>query len=366
MRKIKVGITHGDINGVGYEVILKTFENPDMFELCTPVLYGSPKMATFHMKALELTTNFTVRDSAEKAEDNVLNIVNCFGEEEIKIELGKATPEAGNAALVALEQAIDDYRKGLIDVLVTAPINKNTIQSEKFHFPGHTEYIEQKVGEGNKALMILMNGTVKVALATTHLPISKVSPAITKELIAEKLTILDRSLKRDFLIDNPRIAVLSLNPHCGDGGLIGSEEQEIIAPVINELFSKGIHCFGPYASDGFFGSGNYNQFNAILAMYHDQGLAPFKLLAMNDGVNYTAGLPIVRTSPDHGTAYDIAGKGQADEESFRHAIFAALDIVRNRATYDAAHAHPLRKQYYDKRDDSDKLKLDQVTDDDAL
>ncbi len=366
MRKIKVGITHGDINGVGYEVILKTFENPDIFELCTPVLYGSPKMATFHKKALELTTNFTVRDSADKAEDNVLNIVNCFGEEEIKIEFGKPTPEAGNAALVALEHAIDDYHKGLIDVLVTAPINKNTIQSEKFHFPGHTEYIEQKAGEGNKALMILMNGTMKVALATTHLPISKVAPTITKELIAEKLTILDRSLKRDFLIDNPRIAVLSLNPHCGDGGLIGSEEQEIIAPVINELFSKGIHCFGPYASDGFFGSGNYNQFNAILAMYHDQGLAPFKLLAMNDGVNYTAGLPIVRTSPDHGTAYDIAGKGQADEESFRHAIFAALDIVRNRATYDAAHAHPLRKQYYDKRDDSDKLKLDQVTDDDTL
>ncbi len=366
MRKIKVGITHGDINGVGYEVILKTFESPDMLELCTPIVYGSPKMATFHKKTIDLTTNFVVKDDAGKAEDNILNIINCFGEEEIKIEFGKPTAEAGNAALVALERALADYREGLIDVLVTAPINKNTIQSDKFHFPGHTEYVEEKAGDGNKALMILMNGAMKVALVTTHLPISKVAPAITKELIEEKLTILNHSLKRDFLIDNPRIAVLSLNPHCGDGGLIGSEEQEIITPAINEMFNKGIRCFGPYAADGFFGSGNYVQFNAVLAMYHDQGLAPFKLLAMNDGVNYTAGLPIVRTSPDHGTAYDIAGKGQADEESFRHAVYTALDIVRNRATYDSAHSHPLRKQYYDKRDDSDRLKLDQVTDEDTL
>lgn len=366
MRKIKVGITHGDINGIGYEVILKTFSDPGMFELCTPIVYGSPKIATFHRKSFDGTTTFAVKKCASEAEDGILNIVNCFGEEEIKIEFGKATQDSGNAAFVALEKALDEYHKGLFDVLVTAPINKNTIQRDGFHFPGHTEYIESKVGEGNKALMILMNDNVKVALATTHVPIRKVADSITKDLIIEKLEILDASLKRDFLIDNPRIAVLSLNPHCGDGGLIGTEEQDIISPAINEMFAKGIHCFGPYPADGFFGSGNYSKFNAILAMYHDQGLAPFKLLAMNDGVNFTAGLPIVRTSPDHGTAYDIAGQGKANEESFRHAVYVALDIVRNRKIYDEAYAHPLKKQYFERHDDSDKLKLDQVTDEETL
>ena len=364
MRKIKVGITHGDINGVGYEVILKTFENPDMLELCTPIVYGSPRIATYHRKSFESSTNFIVKNNARDAEENVLNIVNCFGEEEIKIDFGKSTPEAGKAALVSLERALEDYRKGDIDVLVTAPINKNTIQSDCFHFPGHTEYIEEKVGEGHKALMILMNDSLRVALATTHIPISKVAESITKNVLEEKLRILNQTLKRDFLIDNPRIAVLALNPHCGDGGLIGTEERDIIAPTIETLFSEGIKCFGPYAADGFFGSGNYTHFDAILAMYHDQGLAPFKALAMEDGVNYTAGLPIVRTSPDHGTAYDIAGQGVAKEDSFRTAIYTAIDIVRNRRTYDEAYAHPLKKQYYEKKDDSDKLQLDQVTSDD--
>lgn len=366
MRKIKVGITQGDINGVGYEVILKTFENSEMFDLCTPIVYGSPKIATFHRKAFDNTTNYVVKDSAHHSEEGVLNIVNCFGEEEVKIDFGMSTSEAGNAAFVALECALDEYNKGLFDVLVTAPINKNNIQRDGFHFPGHTEYIQDKMGDGSRALMILMNDSIKVAIATTHLPISKVASAITKELVEEKLTILDCSLKRDFLIDNPRIAVLSLNPHCGDGGVIGNEEIEIIAPTIEEMFKKGIRCFGPYAADGFFGSGNYSHFDAILAMYHDQGLAPFKVLAMDNGVNFTAGLPIVRTSPDHGTAYDIAGKGIANEESFRSAIYTAIDIARNRVRYDEAHANPLQKQYYDKRDDSDKLKLDQVTDEDTL
>ena len=364
MRKIKVGITHGDINGVGYEVILKTFENPEMLELCTPIVYGSPKTATYHRKSFECATNFIVKNSARDADENSLNIVNCFGEEEIKIDFGKSTSEAGRAALVSIEHALEDYRKGDIDVLVTAPINKNNIQSDNFHFPGHTEYIEEKVGDGQKALMILMNDTLRVALATTHLPISMVAESITKNLIEEKLRILNRTLKRDFLIDNPRIAVLSLNPHCGDGGLIGTEERDIITPTVEQLFTEGIKCFGPYAADGFFGSGNYTHFDAILAMYHDQGLAPFKALAMDDGVNYTAGLPIVRTSPDHGTAYDIAGQGVANEASFRKAIYTAIDVVRNRHTYDVAHAHPLKKQYYEKKDDSDKLKLDQDTSDD--
>ena len=366
MKKIKVGITHGDINGVGYEVILKTFENPEMFELCTPLVYGSPKIATYHRKSFDSPTNFYVKDSAAKAEEGALTIINCFGEEEVKIEFGKATAEGGKAALVALERAVADLKDGLIDVLVTAPINKHNIQNDTFHFPGHTEYIEEKAGNGHKALMMLVNGPLRVALLTTHIPLSKVAEAVTKENLTEKITTLDLTLRRDFMIDNPRIAVLSLNPHCGDHGVIGTEEEEIITPTINELFKQGIRCMGPYAADGFFGSGNYTHYDAILAMYHDQGLAPFKTLAMDSGVNYTAGLPVVRTSPDHGVAYDIAGKGEANETSFRQAIYTAIDIVRNRMKYDEAHKHPLQKQYYEKRDDSDKLKLDQVTEEDTL
>lgn len=364
MRKIKVGITHGDINGVGYEVILKTFQNEQMFELCTPVLYGSPKVATYHGKAMDIQTNFVVKESGADAEDNALNIVNCFGDEELKVDLGRPTADAGNAAYIALEKSLEELGKGDIDVLVTAPINKNTIQCEGFKFPGHTEYIEQKMGDGDKSLMILANDRLRVALVTTHVPVSKISESITKELICEKLEILDLSLKKDYGIDNPRIAVLSLNPHCGDDGLLGSEEKDVILPAIEEMTSKGVKCFGPYAADGFFGSGSFKLFDAVLAMYHDQGLAPFKALAMEDGVNYTAGLPVVRTSPAHGTAYDIAGKGVADESSFRQAVYSALDIVRNRLRYESSHAHPLKKQYYEKRDDSDKLKLDQVNEDD--
>lgn len=366
MKKIKVGITHGDVNGVGYEVILKTFEPEEMVNLCTPILYSSPKVAAYHKRLNESQTNFAVRNSADNAEEGILNIVNCFGDEEIKIEMAKSTEDAGKAAFVSLERALNDYSEHKFDVLVTAPINKNNIQREGFRFPGHTEYIEEKVGEGSKALMILMKGGLRVALATTHLPISEVPSAITRDLLIEKLTILNDSLHRDFMIDNPRIAVLSLNPHCGDGGLLGKEEQEVIEPVVKEMFEKGIRCFGPYPADGFFGSGNYSHFDAILAMYHDQGLAPFKALAMDDAVNYTAGLPIIRTSPAHGTAYDIAGKGVASEGSFRQAVYTAMDIFRNRHHYDEARTHPLQRQYYEKRDDSDKLKLDQITEDDTL
>lgn len=366
MQKIKVGIPHGDINGVGYEVILKAFSNEDMLSICTPVIFGSPKAATYHRKAIESQTNFTLVSSAKDVRDGVLNMVNCFGEAELKIEYGKPTEEAGRAAFTALEASLKALADGHIDVLVTAPINKNTIQREGFHFPGHTEYIEQRLGNGKKALMILMNEQMRVALVTTHLPVSRIAQNITKAVIEEKLQILHDTLKRDFAIDNPRIAVLSLNPHCGDGGLLGTEEQNIIAPAIEESFKQGIRCFGPYAADGFFGSGNYARFDAVLAMYHDQGLAPFKALAGGDGVNYTAGLPVVRTSPAHGTAYDIAGKNEADENSFRQAIYTALDVFRNRREFDKAHAHPLRKQYYEKRDDSDKLKLDQVTEEDTI
>ena len=361
-RKIRVGITHGDINGVGYEVILKAFSDSTMFDLCTPIVYGSPKVAAYHRKAVELQTSFSIINTAEEAQEGKLSILACT-EDELKVELSKPSAEAGKAALDALERALADYKEGLIDVLVTAPINKHSIQSDEFHFPGHTEYIEERVGEGEKALMILMKDDFRVALVTGHLPVKDIAAALTKELIMEKMEIFNRSLKQDFNIGCPRIAVFSLNPHAGDNGLLGTEETEVIIPAMKEMQAKGVQCFGPYPADGFMGSGNFTHFDGILAMYHDQGLAPFKALAMDEGVNYTAGLPIVRTSPAHGTAYDIAGQGVATEDSFRQAIYTAIDVYRNRVIEKQIHARPLRKQYYEKRDDSDKLKLDQIEED---
>lgn len=355
--KIRIGITHGDINGVGYEVILKTFSDPLMLDLCTPVIYGSPKVAAYHRKAMDLATNFSIITSATEAAHGRLSVLNCT-DDEVKVEFSKADPGAGKAALDALERAVEDYKAGLIDALVTAPINKHTIHSEQFDFPGHTEYIEQRLGNGDKALMILMKGDFRVALVTGHIPVSQIAPTLTKDLIKEKLAIFNRSLKRDFGISAPRIAVFSLNPHAGDGGLLGTEEEEIIIPALKEMAAQGVLCYGPYPADGFMGSGNFTRFDGILAMYHDQGLAPFKALAMDEGVNFTAGLPVVRTSPAHGTAYDIAGKGMASEDSFRQAVYVAIDVFRNRQRDKEAHANPLRKQYYEKRDDSDKLKLD--------
>lgn len=357
--KIRVGITHGDINGVGYEVILKTFSDPTMLELCTPIIYGSPKVAAYHRKAMDIQTSFSIVNSKTDIQDGRVNILNCT-EDELKVELTKPTAEAGKAALSALEKALQDYQEGVFDVLVTAPINKHTIQSDTFHFPGHTEYIEERAGNGEKALMILLKDDFRVALVTGHIPVSEISKTLTKDLIMEKMAIFHRSLKQDFGIDSPRIAVLSLNPHAGDDGLIGMEEQTIIIPAMQEMIAKGVQCFGPYPADGFMGSGNYTHFDGILAMYHDQGLAPFKALAMDEGVNFTAGLPIVRTSPAHGTAYDIAGQGIASEDSFRQAIYVAMDVFRNRQMEKEISARPLKKQYYEKRDDSDKLKLDTV------
>ena len=355
-KMIRVAITHGDTNGIGYEVILKTFATPTILELCTPIVYGSPKLAAYHRKALNLETSFNIIERAEDACDGKLNILACF-DDEVKVELGQPSEEAGKAALMALDRAMTDYRSGLYDVLVTAPINKATIQGEGFHFPGHTEYIETCVGEGNKALMILMNEDLRVALVTTHLPIRNVAEAITQEAIVEKASIFNLSLKRDVRISSPRIAVLSLNPHAGDNGLLGNEEKDIIIPAIEELEKKGIQAFGPFPADGFFGTAAYSHFDGVLAMYHDQGLAPFKTIALDNGVNFTAGLPIVRTSPDHGTAYDIAGQGKADENSFRQAIYTAIDVFRNRQFYDEPMQNPLPKLYHEKRDDSEKVRF---------
>lgn len=350
METIRIGITPGDINGVGYEVILKTFSDPTMLELCTPIIYGNPKTMAYHRKACELTTNYTIIQRAEEAKANALNLL-VVTENENKIEFGQSSPEAGQEALLSLEAAVEDWRKDMIDVIVTAPINKHSIQSEQFHFPGHTEYIQERLGEGNEALMILMNSELRVALVTTHLPISEVAGGVTGDAILKKLRILNQTLQRDFLITHPRIAVLALNPHAGDDGLLGSEEKDIIIPTMKLAEEEKIQVYGPFPADGFFGNRTYEHYDAVLAMYHDQGLAPFKVLAMEDGINYTAGLPVVRTSPDHGTAYDIAGKGVADENSFRQALYTAIDIYRNRLQYDEARENPLQKLYVDRRED---------------
>ena len=357
-RKIRVGITQGDINGIGYEIIFKAFSNPEMFDICTPVVYGSPKLAAYHRKALNMDISYNAVESVDEICDGKLNIINC-NSDEVLIELGTATKDGGTAAYQALERAVKDYQEGVFDVLVTCPINKNSIQNEEFNFPGHTEYLQERLGNGDKSLMILCSGSLRFAIATSHLALRDVPEAITPELLEEKLMIFNRSLKEDFNIDAPKIAVFSLNPHAGDNGLLGKEEIEIIKPTIEKMSREGILCYGPFGADGFMGSGKYSSFDGILAMYHDQGLTPMKLLAMSDGVNFTAGLEAVRTSPAHGVAYDIAGQGCADENSFHQAIYAAIDIFRNRSRYNQARRHPLRKLYFEKRDDSIRLNLQQ-------
>lgn len=356
-KKIKVGITHGDFNGIGYEVIIKAFSNPQIIELCTPIIYGSPKVMGYHRKTLDLPSfNYSIINSASEAADNRINIINCI-DEEAKVELGKPSQAAGEAAYNALEKATDEYRKGLFDVLLTAPINKESIQSDKFKFPGHTEYLEERLGDGKKAMMILIKEKLRVALVTGHIPISEVASKINKEDLVAKIKAFSQTLSRDFGYQRPRIAVLSLNPHAGDGGVIGREEIESIIPALKETQEQGLLTFGPFAADGFFGAGQFAKFDGILSMFHDQGLVAFKTLAMEEGVNYTAGLPVIRTSPAHGTAYDIAGKNEASEESFLQALYMAIDVYRSRKSYDEARSNPLRKQYFEKGNDNEKLDL---------
>lgn len=340
--KIIIGITHGDINGIGYEVILKSFEDPRILDMFVPVVYGSSKIAAYHRKNLDLPTlNLNVINSIKETNSKRVNIINCV-DENTKVDIGKSTAEGGKAALESLEKATEDLKNGLIQVMVTAPINKKNIQSEKFHFPGHTEYLEERFGDNtHSSLMMLVNDTVRVAVVTGHIPVDKIAESISEELIIKKIQLLNKSLKEDFAIVRPRIAVLGLNPHAGDDGVIGTEEKDVISPAIKKAYDEGILCFGPYPADGFFGAGSFKKFDAVLAMYHDQGLIPFKLLAMENGVNYTAGLPVIRTSPAHGTAYDLAGQNKASEVSFLNAMYLACDVYRNRIAYKEMTANPL-------------------------
>ncbi len=339
--KLKIGISIVDVNGIGLEVIIKTLSNASILNYCIPIVYGHTKVSSFHRKANSLSDfSFNVITQASQAQAKRANMINCW-EEDVRIELGKITETGGKYALLSLERATADLVNGEIDALVTAPINKHNIQSETFTFPGHTEYLQEKSGSKD-VLMFLISEDLRVGVVTGHIPVKDVPQNITKAKIANKLRLINESLKKDFWIEKPKIAVLGLNPHASDNGLLGTEEAEIIQPAIQEAFDKGIMCFGPYPADGFFGNGSYKKFDAVLAMYHDQGLIPFKTLAFHNGVNYTAGLNFVRTSPDHGTGYDIAGKNLADSHSFTEALFSAIHIVKNRREQEAMLANQLR------------------------
>lgn len=339
MKKIKIGITVGDINGIGLEVILKTLMDKRMPELCTAFIYGSSKIVSYHKNIVGIEFQFNPTKSSERFSEDKINVVNCWNES-VNITLGRPTDLSGKYAFKSLENATTDLKAGLIDAVVTAPINKEAMKLADFPFPGHTEYLAEKFGKA-KELMIMLNDDLRVAVVTGHIPISKVAKALNKKLVLEKINILYETLQIDFGIERPTIAVLGLNPHASDNGVMGHEEDKFIRPAIVESKKSGRPVMGPYPADGFFGAGMYKKFDAVLAMYHDQGLIPFKTLSFNGGVNYTAGLSVIRTSPDHGTAYDIVGKNMANPNSFRKSIFTAIDIVRNRNTYKEAHANSL-------------------------
>lgn len=328
--KIKVGISIGDLNGIGPEIILKTFEDNRVLDFCTPILFGSTKTISYHKKTLNVKTPLNGIEHIEKALNNKLNLVNIW-RENVLIELGKSTETSGKYAFKSLESATNALKKGDIDVLVTAPINKHNIQSDKFNFKGHTEYLESNLVGDN--LMILLTKDIRIGLITGHIPIKEVAETITPDLISKKVEIMHQTLIQDFNIAKPKIAILGLNPHCGDKGVIGTEDDEVVRPTIEKIQNSGKLVYGPFAADSFFGSESYKDFDGVLAMYHDQGLGPFKTLSFGKGVNFTAGLNFIRTSPDHGTAYEIAGKNCANPSSFREAVFTAIDIYNKREQY---------------------------------
>jgi len=338
--KIKIGITVGDVNGVGFEVVIKSLLDSRVLEFFTPIVYGNTKVASFHRKANGINDfSFNVINSPEQAHSKRPNMINAW-QEDVKITLGEENELGGKYALLSLERAVEDLNAGKIDALVTAPINKHNIQQEGFDFPGHTEYLQAKTN-ADDVLMFMVCDALRVGVVTGHVPVKDVAHLINEEAILKKLRLMQDSLKKDFWIQKPKIAVLGLNPHAGDNGIIGAEDEAVIRPALEKANAEGIFCFGPYPADGFFARKSYEKFDAVLAMYHDQGLIPFKQIAEGNGVNFSAGLPIVRTSPDHGTGYDIAGKNLATHESFMEAIFTALHIVKNRREQAELTANPL-------------------------
>jgi 4-hydroxythreonine-4-phosphate dehydrogenase len=351
---IKIGITIGDVNGIGPEVIIEALKDNRIFSDCTPIIYGSAKALSYYKKSLEdAEFSYQTIKHIDEAISKRINVINVWQEDTV-IEPGKITQTAGKYAFSALEMATNDLASNKIDVLVTAPISKDAIQKADFKFPGHTEYLAHLSGESD-ALMFMISDTVKVAIVTSHIPLKEVATTISKDKIYAKIKALSNSLIKDFGIVRPKIAVLGLNPHAGENGTMGTEEKEIIIPAIQKAWSEKILAFGPYPADGFFGAANLNKYDAVLAMYHDQGLTVFKALAFDSGVNYTAGLPIVRTSPDHGTAFDIAGKGVASGQSMRNAIYWAIDIFKNRINYKEMNANPLKSYRSEvEKDKSDK------------
>lgn len=340
-RKIKLGISVGDLNGIGCEVALKTFQDSRMLDFCTPIFFASNKTLATQIDALQIELKYSGVQEADKAIDGKINVVNTW-KEIPNVEFGKATEEAGTFAIKSLKAAVEALKNGKIDVLVTAPINKNNIQSDAFNFPGHTDFLAQEL-EG-ESLMFMVTDDLKIGLLTDHLAVKDAPAAINPILIRTKVRTIEKSLQIDYGVQRPKIAMLGINPHSGDNGTIGKEDEEILKPVIKEMSDAGHLVFGPYAADGFFGSELYKNFDAVLAAYHDQGLIPFKTLSFGNGVNYTAGLNKVRTSPDHGTAYEIAGKGQADHSSFKEAVFTAIRIFRNREEYKELTENVLQKQ----------------------
>ena len=336
---IIVGISIGDLNGIGSEVVLKTFEDTRMLELCTPVIFANVKLLSFVKKGFQSTSLLHGIDKLDQIVVGKINVLNLW-RESVDLKLGENDPKAGEYAIKSFVAATKALKEGLVDVLVTAPINKYNVQSDEFKFPGHTDYLDQEL-EGN-ALMLMVQDNLRVGLLTDHIPLNEVASHLTEELIRKKIETVKLSLIQDFSINKPKIAVLGLNPHCGDGGVIGTEDDLIIKPALKKLFDKGTLVFGPFAADGFFGSNQYEKYDAVIATYHDQGLIPFKTLSFGNGVNYTAGLNKIRTSPDHGTAYDIAGKGIADYNSFKEAVYLALDIYNSRNQYAEISQKPLK------------------------
>jgi len=336
---IIVGISIGDLNGIGSEVVLKTFEDSRMLELCTPVIFANVKIMSFVKKSFESTSTLHGIDRLDQIVLGKINVLNLW-KEGVDLNPGTNDEKVGQYAIKSFVAATKALKEGLIDVLVTAPINKYNIQSETFKFPGHTDYLDQEL-EGN-ALMLMVQDNLRVGLLTDHIPLNEVASHLTEELIKQKIETIKQSLIQDFSINKPKIAVLGLNPHCGDGGVIGTEDDLVIKPALKKIFDKGTLVFGPFAADGFFGSNQYEKYDAVIATYHDQGLIPFKTLSFGKGVNYTAGLDKIRTSPDHGTAYEIAGKGIADNNSFMEAIYAAIDIFKARNEYKEITAKPLK------------------------